>query len=1340
MWYIFSFIYSVDFGKVDRVVEIPNFPKFKVEILRVPLNVGESLKIDVVSFDRYKAVPEFSPNISFYFEGLRYYREPLKNVPSEPVKVVYGFTRGKKFAYVSLINLVKEGESYYIYRNLTVNISKISKRGREVFLSPASPPKLDMIIITHPTLTSPLESLAVFRTLRGIRTRVFTLDDIYPNFPGRTQEEKIRNFIKFAYENWGIRFVLIGGSKELVPAPRIEMVSFDPYNYGTDMESDAYYSMLDGDWNYNGNYLLGEISDSVDISPDVAVGRIPVNNPYDLIQIVRRIIRYETTYPYSHAPKIFLHASKFVADNDACGYLWMMRSFVPASLNRSELCEMEFPRRDISLNEFIDSLNNTNIFWGFSHSNYRLFIVNLDSVTVPFNAYDIFRLNTDTSPIVWVHIGCLVNSPNTNSIGALLFKEGKSIISYGPQKESAPSIGIDLTGNGIRGAYEDTSGFYAGLIDFYAKSYSAWLGYIETYVYEGISYGLIGDPALLIHKTQPAIMYPSVSLVGDTLRISSLPPLSLVVVVQDGVEIFRDSVDGSLNVRLNLISENPILVGINSLGYLPKIETLFVSPPKISIRGLNVSSQFSGQTTTISGYLRNLSSSTLISPFVKFIGITGLSSDSLELTDIAPGDSSLFSLNVNIERFVGNRDVSGILIFGCSICDTFSRFISFTAKGPKLRFVGTFIDTSAGNIELKILVYNEGGAPSDTVFADLVSGPFIVISPGIYTNLQNLSFSDTSFKVVLSGSYVPGSTLRLRIFNSYGDTVYTDLTLPSSNIPPPNVFLEPGISNIKVFWDSTAHSYLVWKDGNILNVVPSNWQFIRDPLSDNLFHCYSVSRIFDGVIGQPSIPICGKANPPFRFNPKDVLYPTNRTFPIAAQLDRTTPEYELVFSSLFNQVWALKHDGDILWVYNVDNYPNRTEISSPPAVGDINGDGDMEVIFGVSGSNPGIIALSKDGLLLWRYNLSDPPTGPVVLGLFFGGIPKIAFRSGPNVFFLDGNGNLINSCGPYQWRDDFMASYDLDGDRIWELIFVSNDTLHVINYNCLEKTGFPRKINRVLYKGVRLDDINGDSIPEIIVDGGSVAVILDRFGNIVDTVVFSNVSNIDVPITLDWNGDGNLDLALLGSTFLEVRDLDGNQLYISSEPAAGSRFMLSGDINGDGKDEIIFSDARSKIHALGILGNVVGFPINLGHGDRYREEVVHGGFLLYDVDGDGRIEMFAGTGGNKFYAWNLGNTGRIRWGMVRGNRWNSGYPAWEMPDTNVSTYISQRETKKTGIFIGKGGKVKFSFPKVVKIEIYDASGKRVFQREVKGEGEIKLPLRKGVYFLKVESKIYKFVI
>jgi hypothetical protein len=96
--------------------------------------------------------------------------------------------------------------------------------------------------------------------------------------------------------------------------------------------------------------------------------------------------------------------------------------------------------------------------------------------------------------------------------------------------------------------------------------------------------------------------------------------------------------------------------------------------------------------------------------------------------------------------------------------------------------------------------------------------------------------------------------------------------------------------------------------------------------------------------------------------------------------------------------------------------------------------------------------------------------------------------------------------------------------------------------------------------------------------------------------------------------------------------------------------------------------------------------------------------------------------------------------MVRGNRWNTGYPSWEMPDTNISTSISYKEIDKTEIYISRGGRILFSFPKAVNIEIYDIAGKRVFQKEVKGEGEIRLNLRKGVYFLKVGKKIYKFII
>ncbi|MEO0164223.1 MAG: C25 family cysteine peptidase [candidate division WOR-3 bacterium] len=1349
MLFVIGTVYNVDFNKVSGRVEIPNFPIFKVEIVRIPLNPGESLKVDIISYERLKTTPKYAQNLQFMFDNLKYFSEPEENIPDKPIKVVYGFSRGKKFAFVSFINLVRENGTFYEYKRIRANIFKIPKGKPEKFSTIPLRPTLDMVIITDSFLVQPFESLAVFRTLRGIRTKVFTLNYIYSSFPGRSYEEKIRNFIKYAYTNWGIRFVLIGGSREVVPAPRIEMASSDEYNYGTDMQSDAYYSALDGDWNYNGNYLLGELSDTIDIMPDVAVGRIPITDPQKAFEIVRRIIFYETHYLYGFQPKILLHASKFIVNNDACGYVSIMRGFVPSSLNRSELCEQDTPIRDISMSEFVDSLQRSTIFWGFSHSNYRVFLVNIDSTTVVFTYNDIFRIRSDSTPVVWLHTGCLVNSPNNNSIGAMLFKEGKSIVSYGPQKESAPSVGINLVGNGLEDAYNDSSGFYAGLIDFYAKTYAASLGYIETYVYEAVSYGLIGDPATLVYKTQPYTMSPTVFISNDTLYISGAPSNSLVVAVQGGVEILRDSVSpsGGLTAKLNIRNDKPVLVGINAFGYLPKIETLYISslPPILSLKGLGISSEYAGTPAILSGYLKNPSSFTAISPFIKFVGIHNSDTDSTVLPDINPGDSVPFNLNINISKFAGYSSVTGILIYGCSGCDTLRDTFTIMGKGPKLKFVGAYIDTSGGSIALKLLVYNEGGGPSDSVFAELYSGPFTMVSPGVYTNLPPLRYSDTSFKVILSGTYSGGIPLRLKIYNDYGDTIYPRIVLPSSTIYPPIISLEPGDKHIKVVWSGSANGYIILRDTSIVDIVPGNWSFIRDMLSDNGVHCYRVVPVKDGVVGIPSPTVCNRPNPERRFAPKDVLYTLHRTIPLAAQLDRVSPEYEVVFSSLYNTIFAFDHMGNLLWKYDVDTFPDLTEISAPPAVGDINGDRYMEVVFGISGTNPGIIALDHNGNFLWKYNLPNAPTGPVVLGLYRGGrVPAIAFRAGPNIYFLNGSGGLINSCGSYQWRDDYMSAGDLDRDGTWELVFLSNDTVYAINTNCNNKAGFPKKLSRVLYRGTRLYDVNGDGYLDIIVDGGNTTVILDRFGNVIDTVVFNHISNFDVPITLDWDGDGVVDIGLLGSYFFEVRRLDGTLLYMqTSEPNSGGRLIVAGDLNGDGRDEAIFSDARSKLHALGAFLDIMGFPINLGHGDRYREEVVNGGTLVYDIDEDGDMEMFAATNGNKFYGWNLGITGSIRWPMVRGNRWNSGFPSIEMPDTNASTLISSQQGENLEIIIGKNGLITV-ISNGVDLEIYDITGRRLVDiRLPKGKQVFKPGLKRGVYFLKVKGKnvkIKKFII
>ena len=75
----------------------------------------------------------------------------------------------------------------------------------------------DMIIITPYRFVKPLELLAQHKNNYGFRTLIKPVHEIYPTFPGLDRPEKIKYFIKYAIESWGITYVLlVGGLKSIV--------------------------------------------------------------------------------------------------------------------------------------------------------------------------------------------------------------------------------------------------------------------------------------------------------------------------------------------------------------------------------------------------------------------------------------------------------------------------------------------------------------------------------------------------------------------------------------------------------------------------------------------------------------------------------------------------------------------------------------------------------------------------------------------------------------------------------------------------------------------------------------------------------------------------------------------------------------------------------------------------------------------------------------------------------------------------------------------------------------------------------------------------------------------
>jgi len=109
----------------------------------------------------------------------------------------------------------------------------------------------DMLIITTDSLKDSFEPLAIEHNNSGVRTIIKTLSDIGCNTP-----EEIRDYIRDAYNDMEIEYVLIGGDHDIVPAKKLYFGWWKPpfgygvYEYGP---ADIYYSDLDS------LYDLGDI-------------------------------------------------------------------------------------------------------------------------------------------------------------------------------------------------------------------------------------------------------------------------------------------------------------------------------------------------------------------------------------------------------------------------------------------------------------------------------------------------------------------------------------------------------------------------------------------------------------------------------------------------------------------------------------------------------------------------------------------------------------------------------------------------------------------------------------------------------------------------------------------------------------------------------------------------------------------------------------------------------------------------------------------------------------------------------------------------------------------------
>lgn len=173
----------------------------------------------------------------------------------------------------------------------------------------------DLLIITHEKFEEDLQPLVTHKNNIGIKTKMTTVDEIYPAYEGVNDYEDIKLYIADAIKNWGITYVLLAGG-HVGQTHEWYVPDFRSHNYDNngmgDMDKtyscDLYYSdvfyidkygkPIFDDWDNNKNGIPGEgpYYDSFDLPdfyPDVYVGRIPLRYSWETPIVVDKIIDYE---------------------------------------------------------------------------------------------------------------------------------------------------------------------------------------------------------------------------------------------------------------------------------------------------------------------------------------------------------------------------------------------------------------------------------------------------------------------------------------------------------------------------------------------------------------------------------------------------------------------------------------------------------------------------------------------------------------------------------------------------------------------------------------------------------------------------------------------------------------------------------------------------------------------------------------------------------------------------------------------------------------------------------------------------------------------------------------
>lgn len=259
--------------------------------LEQPINVRKRI-VSAPDYTIYRSDNRFPEKLYGNFEIQKAFGVSIGKVDIYPLTY---FSKSQIVSYYKNLSLIVHLKSVSLSNEMRIDIERFKKRGKlteenEDALNTypsqrARRETIDYVLITSESIAndntfSPnVQDLVNLREEQGFSCKVMTTEEIEANYNGTAMNEKIRNFIKYAYNDWSTEFVTLGGDINIVAHyPEKITYGFNPKIVDTDIP----FQCLDGD-SWSGDY-----------EAEVYVGRIAAENAEEFSNQLYKIIQYET--------------------------------------------------------------------------------------------------------------------------------------------------------------------------------------------------------------------------------------------------------------------------------------------------------------------------------------------------------------------------------------------------------------------------------------------------------------------------------------------------------------------------------------------------------------------------------------------------------------------------------------------------------------------------------------------------------------------------------------------------------------------------------------------------------------------------------------------------------------------------------------------------------------------------------------------------------------------------------------------------------------------------------------------------------------------------------------